>query len=161
MKIAWFVPLLLAAVAWSTAAATGSPSGDAADVMRTEEARVAALDNGDLAALQRILAEDIRYVHASGMVDTKTSFLEAIRSGKLHYIEWHPRGLHVRVLGDTALVEGGYAVRVSDTRVQSTPFDVNILVLSVYARRDGRWLQVAWESTRAAGAPAQTTHSAN
>ena len=156
MKIGRFAALVLAAVGWSAAARMGSASGDAAEeVMRTEAARVAALDNDDMAALERILAEDIRYVHASGMVDTKTSFLEAIRSGKLHYIQWHPRGLRVRVLGDTALVEGGYAVRVSDKRMQPTPFDVNILVLSVYARRDGRWEQVAWESTRAPGTRAR------
>jgi hypothetical protein len=119
--------------------------------MRTEEARVAALDSGDLAKLDRILAPDVRYVHASGMVDTKASFLDAIRSGKLHYIEWRPNGLHARVFGDTALVEGGYAVRVSDTRMQASPFDIDILVLSVYAWRDGRWQQVAWESTRDPG----------
>jgi Domain of unknown function (DUF4440) len=151
VKTVWLVALLLAG-GWCTAAETDGPTrSEADDVMKTEEARVTALDNGDVATLDRILAEDIRYVHASGMVDTKATFLDAIRSGKLHYIEWHPNRLHVRVLGDTALVEGGYAVRVSDTRMQATPFNINILVLSVYARRDGRWQQVAWESTRDPG----------
>jgi len=122
------------------------------DVMRTEEARVAALVRGDLLALGRKLSHVVRYVHASGMLDTKASFLAAIRSGKLHYIHWQPKGLHVRVLGDSAVVEGAYAVQVSDTRMQPDPFNVNILVLSVYARRDERWQQIAWQSTRDTGA---------
>jgi ketosteroid isomerase-like protein len=154
MNSGWFAVPLLAVVGLCAATGISGESSDAAEaVMRTEQARVAALDSGDLAALERILADDIRYVHASGMVDTKASFLRAIRSGKLHYMEWHPKEVHVRLLGDTALVEGGYAVRVSDKRMQPAPFDVNILVLSVYARRDGRWQQVAWESTRDPGRP--------
>ena len=121
------------------------------EVMRAEESRVAALVQSDTPALDRILGDDLRYVHASGMVDTKASFLSAIRSGKLHYLHWQPNGLHVRVLGDSAVLEGAYSVQVSDTRMQPDPFNVNILVLSVYARRDGRWQQIAWQSTRDTG----------
>ena len=143
---------VLAAVACCAVVRMGGTAEDAAaEVMRTEQARVAALDKGDVGVLDRILADDVRYVHASWIVDTKASFLEAIRSGKLRYIEWRANGLRARLLGDTALVEGRYAVRVSDTRMQSTPFNINILVLSVYVRRDARWQQVAWESTRDPG----------
>jgi hypothetical protein len=39
-------------------------------------------------------------------------------------------------------------VRVTDSRVQPTPFDINILFLTVYAQRNGRWQQIAWQSTR-------------
>ena len=152
MKSRWMVVgVLTAAVCCAVTRLSGSAGDAASEVMRTEEARVAALDSGDLGVLDRILADDVRYVHASGIVDTKASFLEAIRSGKLHYIEWRPNGLRVRLLGDTALVEGKYAVRVSDTRRQPEPFNINILVLSVYVRRDGRWQQAAWESTRDPG----------
>ena len=91
---------------------------------------------------------DVTYVHASGKVDTKKSYLDAIRSGQLHYISWRPRNLQVRLLGDGAVIHGEYAVRVTDSRVQPAPFDINIFILTVYARRDGRWQQIAWQSTR-------------
>jgi hypothetical protein len=118
------------------------------DVLTAEQARTTALETSDLVALDRILGEGLTYVHASGKVDTKASLIEAIRSGQVHYISWHANRLNVRVLGDSAVLDGQYAVRVIDRRVQPDPFDVNILILSVYARRDGRWQQIAWQSTR-------------
>ncbi len=127
------------------------------EVVTAEQTRVAALDAQDVPTLEKIMADDDTYVHASGKVDTKASYLEAIRSGQLHYISWQPKSMQVRVLGkDAAVINGEYAVRVTDARVQPQPFDIDILILSVYARRDGRWQQIAWQSTRAtAVSPAQ------
>jgi hypothetical protein len=94
------------------------------------------------------MADDVTYIHASGKVDTKKSYLDAIRSGQLHYLSWQPKGLHVRVMGDGAVIDGEYLVRVRDSRVQPNPFDINIFILTVYERRNGRWQQIAWQSTR-------------
>ena len=118
------------------------------EVMATEAARTSALVHSDLSALDRIMADDVTYVHASGKVDTKKSYLAAIRSGELRYISWQPKELHVRILKHGAVINGEYTVRVKDSRVQSAPFDINILILTVYAQRDGRWQQIAWQSTR-------------
>lgn len=141
--------------ALTQAALPAAKADGAQQVLAIEQARTTALDHSDLAALDAIMADDVTYVHASGKVDTKQSYLAAIRSGQLQYISWKPKGLHVRVLGDTAVLTGEYAVRVTDARVQPQPFDIDILILSVYARRQGRWQQVAWQSTRktAASAP--------
>jgi ketosteroid isomerase-like protein len=124
-------------------------SNAAKEVLAIEQARTEALDHSDVAALDRIMADDVTYIHASGKVDTKQSYLEAIRSSQLHYISWQPKDLHVRVIGDTAaVIDGEYAVRVTDSRVQPTPFDINIFILTVYALRNGHWQQIAWQSTR-------------
>ena len=85
-----------------------------------------------MATLERIMADDVTYIHASGKVDTKKSYLDAIRSGQLHYISWRPMDLHVRILGtgaaSGAVITGEYAVRATDSRVQPTPFDIDILI---------------------------------
>jgi len=143
-----FVWLLLAPMAPSIVAQGSTATDVEKQVLAAEQSRVAALDRSDLPALEQLLAGDLTYVHASGKVDTKASFLAAIRSGQLHYISWQPARLHVRVLGQTALIDGEYEVRVLDSRMQPDPFNVNIFILTVYARRDGRWRQVAWQSTR-------------
>lgn len=141
--------LVVAASAVLAAVAMPPETSQAAKgVMAVEVARTEALDRSDVAALERIMADDVTYVHASGKVDTKKSYLEAIRSGQLHYISWEPKGLKVRVVGDGAVIDGEYKVRVKDSRVQAEPFDINIFILTVYARRDGRWQQIAWQSTR-------------
>jgi hypothetical protein len=117
-------------------------------VLAAENARTEALVHGDMAVLDRIMADDETYIHASGKVDTKTSYLDAVRSGQLHYLAWVPKTLHVRAQKDYAVIDGEYFVRVIDSRVQPTPFELNIFILTVYARRDGRWQQIAWQSTR-------------
>jgi hypothetical protein len=47
-----------------------------------------------------------------------------------------------------ATIDGEYLVRVTDRRVKTDPFDINIFFLGVYVMRDGRWQMVAWQSTR-------------
>ena len=149
MKRSWLLLNLVLGAGVVLAAPVASETSQAAkEVMATEEARTAALVHSDVAALERIMADDVTYIHASGKVDTKKSYLDAIRSGQLHYISWQAKNLQVRVLGDGAAINGEYAVRVTDSRVQPTPFNINIFILTVYARRDGRWQQIAWQSTR-------------
>jgi hypothetical protein len=143
-----FFALFCAVVAISNAIGQPASGEEGKQVMAAEEARVTALDRSDVTALESLLADDLTYVHASGKVDTKSSFLAAIRSGQLHYISWKPKGLHVRVQGDMAVIDGEYWVRVTDSRMQRDPFNVNIFILTAYARRNGRWQQIAWQSTR-------------
>jgi hypothetical protein len=149
------VPLLLtfALGAAMTQAAPVPPTGDdAKQVLAREHARTAALEHSDVAMLERIMADDVTYIHASGKVDTKKSYMDAIRSGQLRYISWRPMSLHVRIVGgSSAVIDGEYAVKVTDSRVQPTPFDINIFVLTVYERRNGQWQQIAWQSTRDVG----------
>ena len=146
IQVTWTLALM-AGIAHA-APATLSSSDIEKQVMAVEQARTVALEHSDVAALQRIMADDVTYVHASGKVDTKQSYLEAIRSGQLHYISWRPMHLQVRALGTSAVIDGEYAVRVTDARVQPNPFDINIFILSVYERRNGEWQQIAWQSTR-------------
>jgi Domain of unknown function (DUF4440) len=118
------------------------------ELLAVEAARTSALVHSDVAALDRMMADNVTYVHASGKVDTKASYLEAIRSGQLRYLSMSPMKLNVRMLGQTAVVDGEYAVKVIDHHVQEAPFDIDLLFLTVYAWRDGRWQQIAWQSTR-------------
>ena len=129
--------------------ALGKPqSTSSADILAVEKNRTTALEHCDFDALDKLLADDLTYVHASGKVDTKASYLGALRTGDLRYLSWEPKDLQVRVLGDSAVLTGGYHVRAVDQRVQGEPLDVHVIVLSVYAKRAGHWQQVAWQSTR-------------
>jgi hypothetical protein len=75
-------------------------------------------------------------------------------SDELHYIAWEPKELHVRAFGDTAVLNGEYHVRVINRRMQPDRLDMNVFILAVYVKRDGRWQQVARQTTRDVGAPA-------
>jgi len=148
----WVIFMLLLGAGTALAQPGLQPNRDAAkEAMGAEASRIQALERSDVAALDRILDENLTYVHASGKVDTKSSFLAAIRSGELHYISWKLMSENARIvsgLGDSAVLNGEYAVRVKDTRVRPDVFGVDIFFLTVYRKRNGRWRQIAWESTR-------------
>ena len=142
------IAFVLAAAILGLRSWASPPDSATNEVLAAENARTTALVHDDLATLEKILGDDLSYVHASGKTDTKASLLEAIRSGQVHYMSWTAKRLNARVIGDSAVIEGEYLVRVTDRRVKPDPFDVNIFILAVYARRAGRWQQIAWQSTR-------------
>jgi hypothetical protein len=60
-------------------------SDDAKQVLAREQARTVALEHSDVAALERIMADDVTYINASGKVDTKNSYHRLSRSRSLGF----------------------------------------------------------------------------
>jgi uncharacterized protein (TIGR02246 family) len=142
--------LLIALLCAFASIAPALHAADASDeVLHAEQARTMALIAGDFAALDKLMADDVTYVHASGQHDTKQTYLAALRSGVLSYQSWQAHEIHVRILrDDVAVLNGIYTVHAMDHRVGNDEIIIDIHFLTVYARRDGRWQQVAWQSTR-------------
>jgi ketosteroid isomerase-like protein len=114
------------------------------EIRQLEGRRLRAMMDADTAALDRILGDDLTYTHSNGAVDTKASFLAAIKSGKLKYESVTTDG-QVRVQGDTAVVTGRGAMRV---RAGDRQLDMAVRFTDVYVKRDGRWQMITWQSTR-------------
>jgi len=114
------------------------------EVLAADAGRVKALLANDFAALELLLGDDLTYVHSNGMLDTKESYLGGLRSGASRYLSMDMSDVAVRTFGDTALITAKFNARVQlrDREVNPTP-----RVLIVYAKRDGRWQMVAWQST--------------
>ena len=55
------------------------------EILALEDARLAAQVANDTRALEGMLHDAMVYTHSSAVVDTKASFLEALRSGKTRY----------------------------------------------------------------------------
>ena len=119
-----------------------------AEVAAVEKARAAAFISHDGIALDKLLRDDLTYIHASGRIDDKKSLLAAIRSDELHYISWTPKQMNIRVSGNTAVVDGEYAVKVINRKASPDPLDLNIFFLAVYVRSASGWQQIAWQSTK-------------
>lgn len=67
--------------------------------------RTAAMVAGDLATLRELIADDCRYVHSTGVSDTKGSYLASIESGSLAYT-WIRTAEHVLIpAGEAVLVQ--------------------------------------------------------
>jgi len=119
-----------------------------AAVRKLEAQRVEAALKGDVGALDRILSADLTYMHSSGVLDTKASFLSSLSSGKLKYKGFDESDLKVRVYGDAAVLTGKAAVRAQRG---DEVVDLSLALTAVYAKgADGAWRLVAWQTTRLA-----------
>ena len=112
-------------------------------VRQVEDRRIKATIDDDLATLEAILADDLTYGHSNGVVDTKASYMETLRSGKTKYQTIERLPSVVRVYGNTAIITGTATVGL---RGQAAPFTLRYTL--AYVMRDGQWRMVAWQSTR-------------
>ncbi len=111
------------------------------EIIELENKRVEAMINGDVQALENILADDLIYTHTTARIDTKSSFIEAISSGRSNYRSIERKDVNVRQFGDSAVVTGHAKFHVGDNKFEARFIDV-------YAKRNGAWQMVAWQSTR-------------
>jgi ketosteroid isomerase-like protein len=113
---------------------------------KLDEERTEAMIKGDLATLDRLLADDLSYVHSSTKVDTKASFIENLRSGASKYKAFQREEANTRVFGDSAINTGVATVSVENQG--QAPATFKIRYTDVWVNRGGKWQMVAWHSTR-------------
>ena len=115
------------------------------EVLAADAERVRALLANDFAALEALLGDDLAYVHSNGMLDTKGSYINSLRSGASRYLTMDMSDVSVRTFGeDVAVINAKFEATV---QVRSGVVNPKPRVLIVYAKRDGRWQMVAWQST--------------
>lgn len=141
-KFGFFIALILLSLSTELLPAQVGPSPSAEEeVERVERLRFAAMVRADTAELRWLLADELRYTHTTGQLETKQQFLETLGSGRLDYVSIEPEELAVRIYGSTAVVSGRSRMGVGEQRF-------SIRFLDVYVRRADRWQMVAWQATR-------------
>ena len=144
----WVVLLLavVAAIAYTTAGAYAANTSEVEKVLLAlDQKRIDAQVRGDFGVLESILSDDLTYVHASGAVQSKTEFLEDLKSGKRAYKSVKSSEIHVRVFGNVAVITGQSEIIVIN---DAKEHDLSLRVTEVYADRNRRWQLVAYQATR-------------
>ena len=100
--------------------------------------------NCDVAALDRLMADDYAQSNSVGRVVSKAEAIASFDSGERHWDEAHSNELRVRVYGETAVVIGRWQARGVNT---GQAFEYSARYLSVWIWRDGRWLMTVDQST--------------
>ncbi len=133
--------MMLAAVVLCVAvqAAAQSPAEQA--VLKLEQQWTDALVKADLAALDRIYHEDLVYTHSSGVVDTKATYIDSIKTGKTKYESFDRSEVRVRFHGDAALVTCRSVIKVNGNTL-------TVRYIHVYVKQKGAWKMVAHQATR-------------
>ena len=73
------------------------------ELLALEDKRFAAMIARDFAALDKLVHDELLYTHSSGVTDTKASWLEAMKSGKIKYKSASCSERQVRFFGEIAL----------------------------------------------------------
>src|SRR5918993_6065403 len=95
-------------------------------VLDLEDRRYRAMIDADLETMDRLCAEELSYVHSSGVRDTKQEYFAKVRSGYYDYHSIDHPVERVEVLGDTAIVVGRMT---ADLSVDGTPKTIDNLSL--------------------------------
>jgi ketosteroid isomerase-like protein len=120
-------------------------AGNGQAVIDLDKKRMHAMAAKDVATLQSVLADDLIYTHSSARLDTKKSLIDNMTSGSTVYTSVEPSDVKAQDLGDTVVLTGIAQIKVT---ANGTPNAFGVRFTDVYARRDGRWQMVTWQSTR-------------
>ena len=98
----------------------------------------------DEAALDRWLADDLTYSHATGKTQNKAEYIAAVTKGPARYESFGFTDMQIRFYGKTAVLTAFVDVKM----VKTDSFRVR--TLQVYVENNGRWQMAAHQSARMA-----------
>jgi hypothetical protein len=113
------------------------------EILGLEDKRFGAMIARDFAGLEKLVHEQLLYTHSSGVTDSKASWLESMKSGKVKYKSVNCSERKVRFFGDVALMNGRAAIEVD---IGGQPKSLRLLFLNAWTRTPQGWQFVAWQS---------------
>ena len=117
---------------------------EASDIRRLEDERYRAMCEGDIATLERLLADSLVYTHSYGGADGKASYLDGVRAKKWVYRKIERPKENIQIHGDCAVVTGQVRIElVADGK----PKTLSSAYTNVWIKGADGWQMVAWQST--------------
>ena len=136
--------LIVAAQLVASMAVAAAPRGNEASARAALLARFDAALEGDLAALEQGLADDLEYCGVKATCSSKSQYIESVRNGTRKFKSLRPEIERVRMFADSAVLTGKvYSVSIVDGAERNV--DAYFLVVLVW--RDGRWQMTNQTST--------------
>ncbi len=124
----------------------GQVFADAAgDIQKLEQERFTAYVKGDVAALERIFADDLVYIHSNGVSDPKSAVLQSFASGELKISRFDAEDIKVRQIGDVMVATGLVHV---DLVNKGTAAKFDIRYTAIYVNQGGQWRLVHVQNAR-------------
>jgi ketosteroid isomerase-like protein len=114
------------------------------EVTAAMEALKQAMLKKDGPSLEKLLSDDLVYIHSGGQQETKAQFVKAIATGKSIVERLDYFNPQVRVFGNTALVNGAVDLYHSKTDI------VHMNILHVWVKGSTGWKMVSRQATRLA-----------
>ena len=116
-------------------------------VIALDAQRMVATGAGDAATLDKLIADDLIYVHSSARMDTKASLIGNMKNGSTVYQSVVPSDVKAREVGGAVMVTGLADIKVT---VNGNPLAFQVRFAEVWENRAGQWQMVLWQSTKTA-----------
>ncbi len=119
----------------------------AAEVEKAERDWGTAMMKNDYAALDKILSDDLTYRHSNGVVDTKKSYIDALKSGKSRYYVIEFSEITVKPIDQKtslAFAKAKYVTKAADGNKQ----ELTLMTLHVFRKGASGWQLFAHQSAR-------------
>ena len=140
MKTWWILTLCTLGTA---AVFGGTPKADDKKaVLAAEQVYVDAMIKRDKAALEKVLADDLVYIHSSSKSESKAEVIQVITSGSTTYESIEFRDTTVRQYGDVIITNHKATIKTKQTGV------ANLLVTHVWAKNKGGWQFASRQASR-------------
>jgi hypothetical protein len=115
-----------------------------------EQARFVAQVDADARILDKLLDDDLEYVHSNGELDSKKSFIDSLTNGTRDYVSSVATIETVRFFGDVGVIRGKVKVTVASNGKSQ---DLHIGYTDVWLWKNGSWKMTAWRSARLPDSP--------
>jgi hypothetical protein len=112
-----------------------------------EKKRFDAMKRGDTTQLASLLADSLIFIHSSGVIDNKVSFLKDIGSGRITYLFILPEKVTVVVDGNYAWIFGRANVRFKLASMTGN-IDQYVSFVEVYQLKRYQWKMILCHNAR-------------
>lgn len=100
----------------------------------------AAMISRDKPALDQLTSQELSYGHSTGVVQSKSEFVNDILSGPVKFLKIDMVDQHVNLAGDIAIVRSISAITGMN---KENPMDLKIGVLMIWKKENGNWKLLA------------------
>lgn len=104
-----------------------------------------AIVKSDTATLEKLLADDLVYAHATGIIDTKKSYIAKIKERRQVYKSFEQHNPVVNIYKDAAVTFSH--VRVTGTN-QAGAFDDKIMLIHFWVKQNNAWRLAGHQTTK-------------
>jgi ketosteroid isomerase-like protein len=136
---------MLRCILFLAAACALSAQSGASAIENLDKSWEKAILNRDAGALEKLLADDLIYAHASGVIDTKASYIAKVREGKQQYKTLTAKKRVVRLYGDSAVTFAH--VHVTGINPAGN-FDDRVLMMHTWVKTKAGWQLAGHQTTK-------------
>lgn len=136
---------IFAAFTFALIAAAPARAGIVEDVKAADDERIAAYLSGNTAVLDKFFADEMIYVHSSGVVDNKQKVIESFKSGDLKIRKFDREDIKVYQVGSTMILS---AIGHVDLNMKGKDVQFDLRYSAVYAKRAGVWQLFHYQGAR-------------